>query len=124
MSERQQFRAALELMPQGTAITLSRETLIQLLAEEGGKRLAPTQLSNDARVDLSVRQVAELFGRSPNTVRHWLESGLLKGYKLFGREWRVTREMVQAFQEEQRQGPQSELRSARDKPIDAWRKVG
>lgn len=54
-----------------------------------------------AEVDLTVEQVAELFGRSPVTVKRWLQSHQLRGYKLGG-EWRVPRGAVREFQEAQR----------------------
>jgi excisionase family DNA binding protein len=40
-------------------------------------------------VDFTVEQVAEKLGRSASTIRGWLHAGVLRGYKLREREWRV-----------------------------------
>jgi excisionase family DNA binding protein len=124
MLDLRRFREALEEMPEGTAITLPREKLIQLL---GGSDLGSQTVSSRTDpvpvVDLSVRQVAALYGKSPNTVRRWLESGQLEGYKLFGREWRVPQQMLVAFQDDQRCRVAKEAVSRQVKRIDAWRNV-
>ena len=124
MPDLERFRDALKDMPQGTAITLSREMLIQLLggSEVDSQSVSPRK-DPSATVDLSVGQVAALYGKSPNTIRRWLESGQLEGYKLFGREWRVTQQMLSAFQENQRCGMGRGPVSRQVKPIDAWRAV-
>ena len=120
----QRFREALEEMPVGTAITLSREKLIQLLGgSELGSQTVSSREDSAPVVDLSVRQVAALYGKSPNTVRRWLESGQLEGYKLFGREWRVPRQMLVAFQEDQRCTVPKGPVSRQVKRIDVWRNV-
>lgn len=67
--------------------------------------------------DLPVEDVAAHFHRSPSTVRGWLIAGNLKGYKLNGRDWRVTRAAVREYEEAQREpDPEPE-------PVDisAWR---
>ncbi len=56
----------------------------------------------DVPVDLRVEEVAEMFGRSPQRIRDWLRAGELDGYKLHGKEWRVTRAAFREFQERQR----------------------
>ena len=124
MPARQRFRDALEGMPEGTGITLSRETLIQLIdgSEFESQSVRPSEETAPI-VDLSVREVASLYGKSPNTVRRWLESGQLEGYKLFGREWRITQQMLAAFQENQRSGMARGTVSRQVKRIDAWRAV-
>lgn len=56
--------------------------------------------------DLTVSEVAAELGRQPSTVRGWLGSGDLDGYKLNGREWRVAPEALRAFMDDQRaRGP-------------------
>lgn len=55
------------------------------------------------RVDLTVGEVAELFGRAVSTVRTWCIQGRLPGaYRLRGREWRIPPEAIRAFQEAER----------------------
>lgn len=58
-----------------------------------------------ASVDLTVPEVAALFGRGVSTVRSWIAEGHLEGcYRLNRREWRVPRSAVEAMQERQRAG--------------------
>lgn len=54
------------------------------------------------KVDLTVAQVAEMFGRSPQTVRGWIRQGELEAYQLNNREYRVTRAALQGYQERAR----------------------
>jgi excisionase family DNA binding protein len=52
--------------------------------------------------DLSVPEVAHALGRAPSTVRAWCAAGEIEGaYKLRGREWRVTRAALRAWQDRQ-----------------------
>jgi excisionase family DNA binding protein len=96
-----QLRNAIAGLPPGTLVALPREALLEALGpSEVGISVDPAA----ARVDLTVAQIAQLFGRSPSTVRQWLESGALEGYKLFRREWRVTPAAFAAFQIRQRSG--------------------
>ncbi|HUE95208.1 MAG TPA: helix-turn-helix domain-containing protein [Longimicrobiaceae bacterium] len=50
-------------------------------------------------VDLTVEDVARLMGKAPSTVRTWLASGALVGYKFRGAEWRIRRSDLRAFQD-------------------------
>ena len=72
------------------------------------------------RVDLAIRDVAQLFGKQPSTVRAWVERGDFPGaYKLHGKEWRVPVSGVEAFQNwQRRRTAKSEAR------LSAWRTVG
>ena len=55
------------------------------------------------RVDLTIRDLAQLFGKQPSTVRAWVERGDFPGaYKLHGKEWRVPVSAVEPFQNRQR----------------------
>jgi excisionase family DNA binding protein len=68
-------------------------------------------------VDLTIRGLAQLFGKQPSTVRAWVERGDFPGaYKLHGKEWRVPASAVDAFQNRQR-------RAKSDPGLSAWRKV-
>lgn len=62
-------------------------------------------LEEAARVrDLRVAEVAEETCRSPSTVRGWLISGQLRGYKLQGPDWRVPRSALRASLDGQGRG--------------------
>lgn len=54
--------------------------------------------------DLTVQEVADELDRAPSTVRGWLGDGDLQGYRFRDREWRIPREALQAFLEEERNG--------------------
>lgn len=71
----------------------------------------------DGVADLTVQEVADELDRAPSTVRGWLGEGELDGYRFRGREWRITREALQAFLEEERNGDGS--RSGGD--LGSWR---
>jgi excisionase family DNA binding protein len=49
--------------------------------------------------DLTVADVAEIFGRGPETVRRWIRDGHLRAYRL-GKEYRVPRVALADFQAE------------------------
>jgi len=68
------------------------DALLDALTGEGtGAANAP------ADVPLTVKEVATLLHRSPSTIRGWLVAGVLAGFKLRGRDWRVRRADLQAF---------------------------
>ena len=50
----------------------------------------------DKKKLLTIEEVAEVFGLSPKTVRHWLWTGKLKGIKIGG-SWRVRPEALEEF---------------------------
>lgn len=78
--------------------------------------------------DLPVERVAEVLGRAPSTIRAWLHAGELEGYKLHGREWRVTRAALRAYQDNQAKQhthnpSMTTFRQGRGVDLAAWRKV-
>ena len=80
-------------MPPGTLVP--RDWLLDYLS---GAETASTAL-----VDLTIRDLAKMFGKRPSTVRAWVERGDFAGaYKLHGKEWRVPADSVRRFQEQQR----------------------
>ena len=55
--------------------------------------------SSDPFADMTVEEVGGILKRSPSTVRHWCRTGLLPGaYLLRGKQWRIPRAAVLAFQ--------------------------
>ena len=88
-----ELRDLAERLPPGAALTLPRETLLELCGR--------THVCNGA--DLTVAQLAAQLGRQPATVRAWCERGELEGaYKLNGREWRVPPAAVTRYLDRQR----------------------
>lgn len=50
---------------------------------------------------LKVERVAQMFDVSQYTVRDWLKTGKLNGIKSPGGQWRVTKEEVERFANQQ-----------------------
>ena len=50
---------------------------------------------------LTIEQVAERLAMKPSTLRTWLKSGYLSGFKI-GREWRVSERELAEFIESHR----------------------
>lgn len=87
------------------------------------ERLGGTAES-DRISDLTVQEVADELGRQPSTVRGWLGSGDLDGYKMNDREWRVPPEALRAFVEAQRDArPDRAGAGARAADLGSWREV-
>ena len=108
------LRTDLEAMPAGAL--LPRDWLLQRLTESPSS--GPFPQGPNRLIDLSVRDLSQLFGKQPSTVRAWLERGDFPGaYKLHGKEWRVPVSAVEAFQDQQRRRAKSEPR------LSAWRSV-
>jgi excisionase family DNA binding protein len=114
MSLTDQLRRMRDSLPSdASCVTLTRADLTALLADDG-----PEDLSRD----LTVEGVAEQVGRAPSTVRGWLIAGQLQGYKLNGRDWRVTRRALQAFLTRQSEPEPEPLPQGRA-DISAWRRL-
>jgi len=91
------IRLLVEALPSETAsVTLSRADLVLLLADIDAVR--EPSISGD----LTVEDVASAVRRAPSTIRRWLISGALRGYKLNRRDWRVTRAALEEYLERQR----------------------
>lgn len=83
-------------MPPGTLVP--RDWLLEQLAEPG-----VAQAHSAGLVDLTIHDLAGMFGKRPSTVRAWVERGDFAGaYKLHGKEWRVPADSLRQFQERQR----------------------
>lgn len=98
-----------------SAVTITRADLVALLeGDSGATRVGSVR-------DLTVEQVADETGRAPSTIRSWLISGALRGYKLNGRDWRVPGTALREYLEGQ--ATEAPL-GVGNVDISAWRKVG
>jgi excisionase family DNA binding protein len=91
LSLRDRLRRIVEALPSGSAVTLPRDQLAEWVGAD-----EPPPLT-----DLTVPEAAEILGRRPSTVRGWCASGELRAYKLRGREYRITREALREFQDQE-----------------------
>ena len=115
MTLAERLRSIASALPSdASAVTFTRADLLALVERETDE--APTISLRD----LSVEEVAEQVGRAPSTVRGWLTSGALRGYKLNGRDWQVPAAALADYLAPKAVSSGSE-RSKVD--ITAWRKV-
>jgi excisionase family DNA binding protein len=96
----------------GSAVMITRSDIVAMLEELNGE----TGVSSTR--ELTVEEVANETGRVPSTVRGWLLSGALRGYKLNNRDWRVPRSALHEYLE----GQATEASATTDEvDITAWR---
>ena len=117
--------ATLALMPPGSLVPVEW-VLSQLSA-------APAVGESERRAcgDLTVEEVAARMHRKPSTVRGWCSAGILRSYKLQGRDWRVTEDALREFVQAQRDAatPPGEGHTARPRvrasaaDLGSWRRV-
>lgn len=110
---------AAALPSDSSAVTFTRSDLRAMLDEDD------VHESDLILRDLRVEEVAEETCRSPSTVRTWLISGQLRGYKLQGRDWRVTRSALREFLDGQpaNRSRQPAEPHGPDVDVGAWRRV-
>ncbi len=85
MSVANRLRELAERLPLGASLTLTRDGLLELAAEEDGDDACKTP-----QADLTVGELTARLHRAASTVREWCEHGRFAGaYKLNGRDWRV-----------------------------------
>lgn len=112
MTPLDRLRQAVELLPEGASLSLTRETLLEALGPAGDVSNAPPV------GDLTVTELAERFRRNASTIRGWIEIGRFSGaYKLNRRDWRVPLAAVEAYEAQQR-GQRGET----DVDLSGWRK--
>ena len=114
------LRRRLEAIPAGSL--LPRDWLLDQLEELE----EPAGSGLPALADLSVEEAGEILGRSPSTVREYCRQDLLRGaYRQRGREWRIPREAIRAFQRSEASAVETAVRvrrSQRDAPdLGGWR---
>jgi hypothetical protein len=91
--------ALVEALPPNTVVPVPAGWLRDIL---GAGVAEPA--SGSSLVDLTCEDVGQLFDRSASTVRAWCAAGQFPGAYRLGREWRIPRGAIEAFQERQRQG--------------------
>ena len=106
----ERLRIAAEHLPCGASVTIGREELLEAL-----------ETLDASRRDLSVVEVGERLGRSPSTVRSWLYQGVLRGYKLRGRQWRVPPAAISKFERRERDGESRRTAKGDNTDLSAWR---
>jgi hypothetical protein len=114
------LRALADALPEGSVVPVPRGWLLELLVGAG------QEASTTSRpvADMTVAQLAIVFGRRPSAVRAWLERGDFPGaYKFNDREWRVPPAAVEAFQERQRRGGASHAVAQTAGRLTDWRRV-
>ena len=80
-------------LPDNATVTLTVRQLREML---GSKPYGATDGDERSTLPMTVGQVADAVGKSASTVRSWLSSGRLEGFKLEG-EWRVRPEAIEGF---------------------------
>ena len=109
------LRAIIEHMPDGGSVSLPVTWLRELLNAEGD--------SPGVGRLLTIEETAEIVGRSPSTVRTWLNTEQLDGLKLNGRSWRIRESALRSFIEQQEAGEHEPptIRSSESVDIGDWR---
>jgi len=110
-------RLASALPSDHSAVTMTRADLVALLEADIG------EMEVNSTRDLTVEEVAEETGRAPSTVRGWLISGALRGYKFNGYSWRVPCIALRKYLEAQASKVGQMPPDVGEVDIAAWRKV-
>jgi Helix-turn-helix domain len=80
-------------LPAGAAVPVPVGWLLELLEDTS---TAPDPIA-PVEADLTCAEVGLTLHRSPVTIRNLCATGALEGYRLRGREWRVSRAALAAF---------------------------
>ena len=89
------IRKMIDGIPRGGAVMLPVDTLWEWLEESGPVGFDP---------DLTVKEVAELYGKTPCTVTAWIREGKLRAYKLNQKEYRIPASALEDFRHKQSRG--------------------
>ena len=95
MSLHERLRQLATALPSDGSVTFTRADLVALLEEEPGR------VSAGSARDMTVEEVGAEIGRAPSTIRGYLISKALLGYKLNHRDWRVPRAALREYLEAQ-----------------------
>jgi hypothetical protein len=92
VNPREVLRALVAGAMPGAVITVRADWIAELVADIPEPKA-------QVEVDLTAAEVARLMARDEKTVASWCRVGLLSGaYRLRGREWRIPRASLAAFQ--------------------------
>lgn len=116
MDVRDRLRSLADALPENGSVTFTRVDLIQM------SEAAENHPENDLHGDYTVAQIAEIFDRSPQTVRDWIGSDQLRAYRFNDREYRITASALREFQEGQRDGT-SHADRGEVADLGAWRDI-
>jgi excisionase family DNA binding protein len=95
----QRIQSLVEVLPDDSSVSFSVATLKAWTKEEG----SPPRPADELTPDLTVEDFAELMGKAASTVRMWLNQGMVpEAYKLRGKQWRIPRHALAAFQDRER----------------------
>lgn len=118
------LRQLADALPEGAAVTLTREQLLAMLEAAGEVR--DEEVKPIGR-DLTLAEVGELYNRRPNTVRDWIKSKGLRAYLDATGQYRVTPAALEEWQEAQRKAKAAPKKKTTETaaPVDlgAWRQV-
>jgi len=89
-----QIRRIVEALPIDGEVILKVKTLSEWLDEAGPGGFDP---------DYTVKDVAELYGKTPCTVTAWIRDKKLRAYKLNGKEYRIPADALEEFRQRQSQ---------------------
>lgn len=117
MSLRERLRNLADGLPLNGSVVFTRGDLEALLAEESGT----VNLATLNRADYTVAEVADRFGRAPQTVRDWINDGKLDAYLFNEREYRITPAALAEFEEQRRNGKQAKPGPGKPADLGAWR---
>lgn len=89
------IKQIVDVMPKDGSVILPVKDLWSWLEESGPVGFDP---------DLTVKEVADLYGKTPCTVTAWIRAGDLRAYKLNGKEYRISAKALEEFRDRQSQG--------------------
>ena len=114
MSIVERLRAIVDPMPADGSVSLPVAWLRELLEAEGAE-------PGMGRL-LTLEEAGKIVGRSPSTVRTWLNTGALDGFKLNARSWRVRESALQSYLKRQESGEPT-VSDTGPVDLDAWREL-
>jgi len=118
MTIHERLRALAEVLPPNGSVSIPRSE-IEAWLEADAKTESDTA---NARADYTVAEIAERFGKAPQTVRDWIKAGKLQAYP-FGKEYRITPAALAEFEERLRIGESTRHSSTANYDLRAWREA-